>query len=181
VQPASSLDSSGDPVEHAEMASWSAFASERPELAAAGRELLYQHGVGLAFLATVRADGGPRLHPMCPLLREEGLFAFIVPSPKQRDLHRDGRYAMHSFPCESNEDAFYSSGRATPIDDGPLRRELCDQFVTERAALGVTAPAAHDELFGFELDTCLLTRTSGHGDLAPVHTVWREGRAATSR
>ena len=43
---------------------------------------------------------------MCPLLHEAGLFAFIIPSPKQRDLRRDGRYALHSFPCEDNEDAF---------------------------------------------------------------------------
>jgi hypothetical protein len=31
-----------------------------------GRQsLLYQFGVGLAFLSTVRPDGGPRLHPLC--------------------------------------------------------------------------------------------------------------------
>ena len=33
-----------------------------------------------------------------------------VPGPKQADLHRDGRYALHSFPCEDNEDAFYCTG-----------------------------------------------------------------------
>src|SRR5258706_8049524 len=25
------------------------------------------------------SDGGPRLHPICPLLTEQGLYAFIVP------------------------------------------------------------------------------------------------------
>jgi hypothetical protein len=46
--------------------SWAEFAHARPDLGDADRRLLYQFGVGLAFLATVRADGGPRLHPMCP-------------------------------------------------------------------------------------------------------------------
>lgn len=64
------------------------FAARRPDLADAGRELFYQYGVGLAFLATTRPGGGPRVHPMCPLLTAEELYAFIVPSPKRNDLHR---------------------------------------------------------------------------------------------
>jgi hypothetical protein len=39
--------------------SWAEFQRLRPDLAEAGRRLLYQFGVGLGFLATVRADGGP--------------------------------------------------------------------------------------------------------------------------
>lgn len=90
---------------------WGEFASHRPDLAEAGRELLYQYGVGLAFLAITRDDGGPRVHPMCPLLTDSELFAFIVPSPKRHDLHADGRYALHSFAAEANEDAFYLDGK----------------------------------------------------------------------
>ena len=74
------------------MAAWHELRSARSELAAAGRDLLYPHGMGLGFLATVRPDGGPRLHPMWPLLTDDELFAFIIPSPKQADLRRDGRY-----------------------------------------------------------------------------------------
>ena len=85
------------------MISWRDFTAQQPDLAGQGADLLYHYGVGLAFLGAVRAGGGPRLHPMCPLLTEAGLYAFIVPSPKQRDLHRDGRYAMHSFPLDDNE------------------------------------------------------------------------------
>ncbi|HEY5859818.1 MAG TPA: hypothetical protein VIX62_05995, partial [Actinomycetota bacterium] len=66
---------------------WREFSALRPDLADAGKQLLYQFGVGLAFLGTVRADGGPRLHPFCPVI-DDGLFAFIVPSPKRDDLHR---------------------------------------------------------------------------------------------
>ena len=63
--------------------SWGVFTEQQPELASQGRSLLYQHDVGLGFLATVRRHGRPRVHPMCPLISGDGLFAFIVSSPKQ--------------------------------------------------------------------------------------------------
>jgi hypothetical protein len=81
------------------MVSWSGFATQQPDMAGDGRSLLYRHGVGLAFLGTVGTNGQPRVHPVCPLITDDGLFAFIVPSPKQRDLARRGEYALHSFPC----------------------------------------------------------------------------------
>lgn len=154
------------------VATWGEFELAQPELAAGGRQLLYQHGVGLAFLATVRADGGPRLHPMCPLLDESRLYAFIVPSPKQRDLLRNGRYAMHSFPRPDNEDAFYLTGTATLVEDAATRTRLADLFVSERASIGVLPPPAEDLLFSFGIGSCLLTRTTGHGDPHPDHSVW---------
>jgi hypothetical protein len=141
-------------------------------MAAQGRSLLYQHGVGLAFLATVRPDGRPRVHPMCPLITDDGLFAFIIPSPKRHDLERSGAYALHSFPCPSNEDAFYVSGSAALILDAGRREELARQFVAEREAIGVAPPATDDALFEFDIESCLLTRTTGHGDPTPNHTVW---------
>lgn len=100
------------------MASWGEMRQAAPEIESLGRELLYQHDVGRAYLATVGADGSPRLHPVCPLLHGSGVYAFIIPSPKRQDLHRDGRYAMHSYPRADNEDAFFLAGRAGP---SPIR------------------------------------------------------------
>ena len=154
------------------MVGWRSLTQQRPDLARAGGELLYQHGVGLAFLATVRPDGGPRLHPVCPLLRDEGLFAFIIPSPKQRDLLRDGSFALHSFPCPDNEDAFYVTGRAVQVVDAALRDLLAEQFVAERAHLDAEPPARDHALFRLDVDSCLLTRTTRHGDTSPNHLVW---------
>lgn len=156
------------------MKTWNEFAALRPDLAGPGRSLLYQVGVGLAYLATTRSDGGPRVHPMCPIITDRGAFAFIVPSPKQRDLARDGRYALHSFPCEDNEDAFNCMGRVRAVRDEVQRTELGEEFVAERAQLGVPLPAADDALFEFLLEGCLLTRTTGHGDPRPSHVVWRD-------
>lgn len=155
------------------MASWGDLVVRQPRLAGAGRDLLYQHGVGLAFLATVGTDGRPRVHPMCPILDGDEAYAFIVPSPKQQDLRRNGWYAMHSFPCPDNEDAFYLTGTAHLVEDETVRDALGRRFVDERSQLGVPAPAADDLLFRFDIDRCLLTRTTGHGDPSPSHTVWR--------
>ena len=59
---------------------WSTLATERPDLAEAGRALLYQFGVGLAFLGTIRKDGGPRVHPVCPLIAAEAIYMLVTPS-----------------------------------------------------------------------------------------------------
>ena len=148
----------------------------RPDLADAGRALLYQFGVGLGFLATVRRDGGPRVHPMCPLLTDDALYAFIVPSPKCDDLRRDGRYALHSFPRPDDEDAVYLTGTATVVDDA-ARLTLAEQFARERADLGFTVEhLAGQTVFALDVDTVLVTRTTGHGDPDPQHTVWHAGQ-----
>lgn len=158
------------------MATWRELQEQRPDLAGAGRDLLYRVGVGLAFLGTVRPDGGPRLNPMCPVLADDRVFAFIVPGPKCRDLERDGRYAMHSFPCDDNEDAFMLTGDARRVADVELRRRLVAQFLGERSTLSMTeADLEAQTLFEFDVDRVLLTRTTGHGDPAPRHTVWHAG------
>jgi hypothetical protein len=157
------------------MVRWSEFQAARPELAKAGQGLLYQFGVGLAFLASTRSDGGPRVHPMCPIVHDGGLYALLVPSPKREDLLRDSRYAMHSFPADDNEDAFYLTGRATLVGDDDVRRGVIDTFLRERPGLELGSRDLEDqELFAFDVSTCLLTRTAGHGDPDPHHTVWHE-------
>jgi len=151
---------------------WSAFAAWEQEMAAAGRSLLYQYGVGLAFLGTVRPDGGPRVHPMCPVLHEDGLYGFIVPGPKRSDLHRDPRYAMHSFPAEDDENAFYVTGIAQPVADGAVRDAAASAFLAERSWEQPPPGFEDQELFEFLVDRALLTTTTGHGDPHPNHRVW---------
>jgi hypothetical protein len=128
---------------------------------------------GLGFLATVRADGGPRLHPMCPLVTDDALVGFLQPSPKRGDLHRDGRYALHSFPADANEDAFYLSGRAVLIHDRERRQVATAQFLAERKLTTTPEDFEAQDLFEFYLERCLWTATSGHGDWNPRHTIWR--------
>ena len=74
------------------MPSWHDFERQAPELAAYGRGRLSS---GVAYLATVRPDGGPRVHPVTPIIGDE-LYLFMEPtSPKGKDLVRDGRFALH--------------------------------------------------------------------------------------
>lgn len=151
---------------------WEQFSAARPELADAGRGLLYQFGVGLAFLSTVRADGGPRVHPICPVLVSGRLLAHIIPSAKRDDLHRDPRFALHSFPTPDDEDAFYLTGRALPVADPDLAAEGAALFLAERGIEAEPDGFADGEFFEFLVGRCLLTRTTGQGDWHPQHTTW---------
>jgi hypothetical protein len=156
--------------------SWGEFGQLQPELAQAGRELFCQFGVGLAFLATVRPDGGPRLHPICVIPGDTALYGLIIPSPKLRDLERDGRYTLHSYPRPENEDAFYLSGRAEVRNDRGLRSAAIATFLAQPGRQGPPLAESHFDgqtLVEFYIATCLLTRTTGHGDVDPVHTVWK--------
>jgi hypothetical protein len=151
---------------------WPEFARRSPDLAAEGRELLYQFGVGLAFLGTVASDGSPRVHPVCPLVTDDGLFALVIVSPKRDDLHRDGRYALHSFPRDDDEDAFYVTGVAHLEADPRVETAARDAFRAERPGMELSDFAAQ-EVFAFDVERVMLTRTTGHGDPSPRHTVWR--------
>ena len=109
--------------------SWADLERDSPELAAAGRTLLVGDGTGVGFLATVRKDGGPRVHPVAPVLSGGSLYVFVVNlSWKYRDLLRDGRYALHSSPTAGGGEEFYVTGAAVPAPSLATRaaaREAC--------------------------------------------------------
>lgn len=144
------------------MASWSQFVSAAPRLAAQVRALLEQYGPGLGYLATVRADGGPRVHPVAPVITDDGLFCFVIPSPKRRDLERDGRYALHSVPPEHTDDEAYLAGTAAPVTDPRRVAELARRF---RAA---GAGQADWRLFELSVEVAMVGRTG------PAYQVWRD-------
>ena len=153
------------------MTSWNDFEARAPEMAAAGKKLLYQFGAGLAFLATVRKDGAPRLHPICPTVVDGCLYALILPSsPKCSDLKRDGRYALHTFPAVDVDDEFLVMGRAQFIDDEVQASRVRD----DQKARGMTS--TNDEaLFRFDLDRVMHAKYSGgHGTWPPTYHVWKE-------
>ncbi|MGA2528863.1 MAG: hypothetical protein ABSG36_06835 [Acidimicrobiales bacterium] len=104
---------------------WGEFLHLCPDLAAAGKALLYERGLmGLRFLATVRQDGGPR-----PDLSTCDERRFIIPSPKRDDLRRDSRFALHreTFPPTRHDKAFYATGRAVFMSDPEFRDALTGQ------------------------------------------------------
>ncbi len=152
--------------------SWGEFAAAAPDLAAAGQPLLYQFGPGLGFLATVRGDGGPRLHPVCPFLHDSGLYVFVVPSPKQEDLLRDGRYALHSFPPEDRDDEFYVTGQALAV----LDPERIAQAAITQAGTGI-GRFEPDVLFELRIERVLHAAYGprGPGSFPPRYARWSAG------
>jgi hypothetical protein len=151
------------------MVTWHEFAAAEPELAEAGRSLLFQFGVGLAFLATVRKDGAPRLHPLCPVLSNDRLFVLITPtSPKRYDLLRDGRYALQTFPQpKPGSDEFCITGKAGRVDEAAARA-------------GVLRDAKHmanaaEVPFELWIDRVMLTRWENvlTPQMRSVHRKWR--------
>ena len=76
------------------MATWAEFANAEPDLAAFARERMDGR---IVYQATLRLDGGPRVHPVSPWLGA-GLLcvSFRDRSPKIREVARDARYAFHT-------------------------------------------------------------------------------------
>lgn len=105
--------------------SWRTLSAADPELAAAGEDMLRAFSVG--YLATLRADGSPRITPVSVTLHDGGLYVFLIAStPKARALARDGRYALHAFPRPWSDDGWHDeefsvAGVATEVLDSGLR------------------------------------------------------------
>jgi hypothetical protein len=145
--------------------SWKDLENARPELAAFGVERFRQFDV--AYLATIRTDGSPRVHPVTPIVGQGHLFLFMEPtSPKGHDLRRDGRYALHCSVSSSSgaSGEFFISGHGRLIDDAATRRLA--------AELATYTPA--DRYLLYELDVESASCTI-YTDGQPVRQHWKAG------
>jgi hypothetical protein len=130
--------------------SWKEFESHAPGIASVGVQKLDRK---IAYLATLKKDGSPRLHPVTPFIGNGMLFIFTEPSsPKIGDLRRDNRYALHcSVAREESEPLteFLVTGTARIIDDTAVRLE---------AVKIATSPVLTEDyvLFEFQVANVLL-------------------------
>jgi hypothetical protein len=132
------------------MATWAEFAADAPELAAFARKLM--PGIPLAYLATIRPDGGPRLHPFCPIFAAGRLCGAIGrDTPKTRDLRRDGRYVIHALPGPPSDDEFSVRGHAREVDDPGVRAAL-EREVVDAGIGGMIDSVRHDPIFEFDIE-----------------------------
>ena len=135
---------------------WAAFAAAAPGLAAFGLSRLERR---VAYLATIRADSGPRLHPVSPFIVDGGLWLYMEPdSPKAADLRRDARYALH---CGVEDDSggggeFSVTGHASEVTDAVRRRAA---FAGARAA--GYRPADRHVTFELAIERVLATTYDG--------------------
>jgi hypothetical protein len=137
------------------MVRWSDFARDVPELAAFGAELLL---AAPAYLATVAADGLPRVHPVTPIVAPRGLYVFMEPtSPKGRDLRERRGFAIHNGVPDMNGTGgeFFLRGEGVPVDDVAERAEVI--------AASTYEPADRYILFELLVGSA---RANGYGDVA---------------
>ena len=142
---------------------WGDFAATEPELAAFAAERL---GARPSYLATVAADGAPRVHPVTPIFTTDGLYLFMEPaSPKGRDLRDRGWFAMHNGVPDNEGGGGEASvrGSGSAIDDAAIRDAV--------VAAATYTPA--DRYVLFELRPTEV-RCKGYGDVElPERRHWR--------
>jgi hypothetical protein len=154
------------------MSSWQDLEVAAPELAAAleGRFAAHKH----ALLATLRADGSPRISGIETTFRNGDLWLAMMPdSRKAADLRRDPRFALHAAPLELDlvDGDARLNGRALEVTD-PADVE---RFV---AGLDQSPPPSGVGLFRAELTDASLTRVEG--DWLVIDS-WREGEGPKQR
>lgn len=134
------------------MATWAEMQAVYPHAERAARE--WRH-MPVAHLATVRRDGSPRIHPVCPHIADGRLYVVVgSASPKRYDLANDGRYALHTL----------EAGEPGPTFDefeftitGRTRRVASSERATWAAVREVCPyPFPDDEwLFEFDIESAM--------------------------
>lgn len=145
---------------------WDDFARAAPDFAAAGKRLLVKdNDVAIGFLATVHR----RLHlaPVCPIFCPPGIYLSAGgTTPKRSDLERDGRYVLHAFLGENDEE-FRVSGRAALVTDEAERARV-------HAAIRFGAFNRADPIFRFDVDGAMWGHWENVGKpgTKPIRRVW---------
>jgi nitroimidazol reductase NimA-like FMN-containing flavoprotein (pyridoxamine 5'-phosphate oxidase superfamily) len=131
---------------------WADLIEAAPELGEIGRQRLEGR---IAYLATIRPDGSPRVHPVSPFIGGGHLFVHMEPtSPKGNDLRRDARYALHCAVEDNSggQGEFVIRGQALEVSDQQRRAAA---FAYARAA-GYT-PQARYVLFELTIAEAVAT------------------------
>lgn len=137
------------------MVTWNEFAASAPDMAERGHRQL---SIPLAYMATVRKDGSPRLHPLSPIFAGGRLFVAIeATAPRRFDLQRDGRYSLHALPPmlgpDYDEFEFNVTGRASRVSDPTTLAAIAD---AERAR-NRPGPKETDWVFELDIESALTT------------------------
>ena len=147
-------------------APWARFAEEAPDLEKHVRGRIETYGLG--FLATLRADGSPRISGIEPAVAGGHLWLGMMPnSAKAGDLKRDGRFALHnaSIDKDVSEGDAKINGVAHLVDDAAM-------FATFIGAIEHDFDQASVDLFVADL-TSVVTVQPVHNEL--VIRTWKPG------
>jgi catechol 2,3-dioxygenase-like lactoylglutathione lyase family enzyme len=152
---------------------WQEFAAAAPDLGAFGLRRLEGR---VAYLATARADGAPRVHPVSPFIGQGRLFVYMEPSsPKAHDLRRDDRYALHGSVEDSGggEGELSLSGRARLVTDAQGRA-----LAFEAARAAGFSPKERYVMFALSIERALATTYVGD-DIKRMR--WPDRKAGSTR
>lgn len=163
---------------------WSELVGAQPRLAGLGRERLLDRGVVL--VATIRADGTPRLSPVEPFVLDGVLWlSMLWGSAKAADLQRDPRILVHSAVTsrDGGQGEFKIRGRAIAEHD----RGVQSRYATAVAAtLGWNPEPGRFHLFAVDIGQVAFIRyddATGDQHVAmwpPPREFIRRGTSATS-
>lgn len=154
------------------MVRWREFVGESPRIA----EIFVRRHTAthnLCLLATLRADGFPRISPMEPRVFEGHLVLVGMPdTTKFRDLDRDPRFCLHT----ATVDPYVGDGDAKLWGRA---RNLPDKALHERFAHMLTEEGGPD-LRGHELDPFYVADISSASSIELVDgqlhiTIWKPG------
>jgi hypothetical protein len=151
------------------MARWNEIEGAAPEIAALARGRIEATGLGL--VATLRADGSPRISGVEPSFFDgELLLGMMDGSLKARDLQRDPRFSLHNATAdkEVKEGDTKISGRVIELADPDEKREFLRRF---EEANGYGPPEGPYHLFRLDVTEVVTIKPSGdHLDI----DIWRE-------
>jgi len=143
---------------------WREFAKVEPELAERGWALMAQEH-GYTFLATVRRDGSPRVHPIVPIRSDHGLVLAVKRgSLKLADLRREPRFVLHASVVPPEDQEFSLRGIAHEVRGEQARR-------TVTAGWGEDTPVDVMVLFDVEVVEVGWATWPAHG--TPIRKRWR--------
>lgn len=154
------------------MTTWAEFAEAAPQISTVFTRRHAATG-NLCMLATLRADGSPRISPVEPRIFEGELWIVGMPdTTKFRDLHRDPRFSLHTATVD------------TQVTDGDAKlsgtvHDVRDTALHQRWAEDLFAESGFDlrgQAFGHFYAAALTGASSvqvadGHMDV----TVWTPG------
>ncbi len=154
------------------MVSWAEFEAADPELAAFGQQRIHRYGQAIGFFATVRHDdGGPRVHPVCPIFAEGRVYVTIPRiSPKTRDLQANAKYMLHSFP-DREDPEFSIRGTARLVDD------VAERSIVAGAATFATGVRESEDVFCLDIERADSTTWENwaQSNTRPIRRRWTEG------
>ena len=144
------------------MTSWTDFEQVEPDLAQRARGII--SSTTNCVLATIRADGSPRVSGIDPFFRNGELWIGSMPSSRKgADLARDQRMALHGIPWESRkikegaedpgEGDVKITGRAVKLGDDEGSARILREYFAE---LGVDEPPEGGDLYTIDLATVVV-------------------------